>query len=87
MILKCVRNNKWPNGKITIGNIYEFDDVSKEAFVLYHNVAAAADSDAYVGSYSSYYIKDDNGEYRYFLKECFLNIQEERQKKLEQLGI
>lgn len=39
------------------------------------------------GSYSSYYIKDDNGEYRYFLKECFLNIQEERQKKLEQLGI
>jgi len=77
MILKCVRNNKWPNGKITIGNIYEFDDVSKEV----------ADSDAYVGSYSSYYIKDDNGEYRYFLKECFLNIQEERQKKLEQLGI
>lgn len=78
ILLRCVRNNEWkPNGKITVGKVYEYDRLSEVAEL----------DDAYVGSYSSYYIKDDNGEYKYFLKECFINIQEERQNKLEQLGI
>lgn len=25
MILKCIKRNDWPNGKITIGKLYEFD--------------------------------------------------------------
>jgi len=41
--------------------------------------------DAYVGSYSTYYIKDDDKQYKYFLKECFIELKEERNKKLEQL--
>ena len=75
--LKCIKKNEWPNGKITIGKLYEFDSIS-----VIHEL-----EDAYVGSTSSYYIKDDNGQYKYFLKECFIDIVEDRDNKLNELGI
>lgn len=71
--LKCVKRNEWPNnGKLTIGKVYELDSLL---------------NDAYVGSTSSYYIEDDNGQYKYFLKECFIDIEEDRNNKLNELGI
>ena len=75
--LKCIKPNEWPNGKLTIGKLYEFDKVSEET----------ENKDAYEGSTSSYYIKDDTGQYRYFLKELFIDIVEYRDNKLNQLGI
>lgn len=75
--LKCIKLNEWPNGKLTIGKIYELDSKGEEAM----------DEDAMVGSTSSYYIKDDNNEYKYFLKEWFIDIEEQRDNKLNQLGI
>ena len=75
--LKCIRHNKWPNGKLTIGKFYDYDKVTQKT----------EKEDAYVGSTSSYYIKDDNGQYKYFLKECFIDIVEDRDNKLNQLGI
>jgi hypothetical protein len=77
MKLKCVKKNEWPNGKITIGKIYELDSRGQRELL----------NDAYVGSNSSYYIEDDNGQYKYFLKECFIDIIEDRDNKLNQLGI
>jgi hypothetical protein len=75
--IKCIKLNEWPNGKLTIGKLYEFDSIS-----IIHEL-----EDAYVGSTSSYYIKDDNGEYKYFLKEWFIDIEQDRDNKLNQLGI
>lgn len=76
--LKCVKLNQWPNSnKITIGKIYDFDSISEEQL----------NSDGYVGSYSSYYIKDDDGQYKYYDKECFIDIVEDRNNKLNELGI
>ncbi len=77
MILKCIKRNDWPNGKITIGKLYEFDLISEEQ----------EDNDVMVGSTSSYYIKGDDDVYRYYLKEWFVNIQDERNDKLNRLGI
>ncbi len=77
MKLKCVKKNEWPNGKLTIGKIYELDSRGERELL----------NDAYVGSNSSYYIEDDNGQYKYFLKECFIDIIEDRDNKLNQLGI
>jgi hypothetical protein len=77
MKLKCVKKNEWPNGKITIGKIYELDSRGERELL----------NDAYVGSNSSYYIEDDNGQYKYFLKECFIDIIEDRNNKLNELGI
>ena len=73
--LKCIKKNEWPNGKITIGRIYDFDSISEEQL----------NSDGYVGSYSSYYIKDDDGQYKYFLKECFIDIEEDRNNKINSI--
>jgi len=75
--LKCIKKNDWPNGKITIGKIYELDSRGERELL----------NDAYVGSNSSYYIEDDNGQYKYFLKECFIDIIEDRDNKLNELGI
>jgi hypothetical protein len=75
--LKCIKKNEWPNGKITIGKIYELDSRGERELL----------NDAYVGSNSSYYIEDDNGQYKYFLKECFIDIIEDRNNKLNELGI
>lgn len=77
MKLRCIRDTWGPGGKITVGRIYDFDKISERA----------ENEDAYVGSISSYYIKDDNGDYKYFQKDCFVTIQQERQNKLEKLGI
>jgi len=77
MKLKCVKKNEWPNGKITVGKIYELDSRGERELI----------NDAYVGSNSSYYIEDDNGQYKYFLKECFIDIIEDRDNKLNELGI
>lgn len=75
--LKCIKKNEWPNGKLTIGKIYELDSRGERELL----------NDAYVGSNSSYYIEDDNGQYKYFLKECFIDIIEDRNNKLNELGI
>lgn len=75
--LKCIKKNEWSNGKITIGKIYDFDSISEGRYM----------EDAYVGSYSSYYIKNDDNEYRYYDKGCFIDIVEDRDNKLNQLGI
>jgi hypothetical protein len=32
--LKCIKKNEWPNGKITIGKIYELDSEVKENFYM-----------------------------------------------------
>ena len=78
MKLKCVKRNEWPNnGKLTIGKVYELDSRGERELL----------NDAYVGSTSSYYIEDDNGQYKYFLKECFIDIIEDRNNKLNELGI
>lgn len=77
--LKCVKHNtrQKSNEFLTIGKIYDFDSTSEGRYM----------EDAYVGSYSSYYIKNDNNEYRYYDKECFIDIVEDRDNKLNQLGI
>lgn len=81
MKLRCIKNKtEWIEytgnfGKITPGKIYEIDEIGEEAM----------NEDAHVGSYSTYYIKDDYKKYKYFLKECFIELKEERNKKLEQL--
>ena len=75
--LKCIKKNEWPNGKLTIGKIYKLDSRGERELL----------NDAYVGSNSSYYIEDDNGQYKYFLKECFIDIIEDRNNKLNELGI
>jgi len=81
MKLRCIKNKtEWVEytgnfGKITPGKIYELDSKGEKAM----------NEDAMVGSTSSYYIKDDNNEYKYFLKECFIELKEERNNKLEQL--
>ncbi len=76
--LKCIKKNEWPNnGKLTIGKVYELDSRGERELL----------NDAYVGSTSSYYIEDDNGQYKYFLKECFIDIIEDRNNKLNELGI
>lgn len=82
MKLRCIKNKtEWIEyAGITPGKIYEIDEIGEEAtFSLYLN------EDVYVGSYSTYYIKDDDKQYKYFLKECFIELKEERNKKLEQL--
>jgi len=73
MKLRCIKNKtEWIEyAGITPGKIYEIGEAMNE--------------DAYVGSYSTYYIKDDDKQYKYFLKECFIELKEERNKKLEQL--
>lgn len=38
-------------------------------------------------SYSSLYIKGDDNIHRYYDKECFIDIQQERHNKLNELGI
>lgn len=80
MKLKCIKNNI--NGKIlpiplTIGKTYDFDSISEEALF----------EDSYVGSSSSYYLKNDIGYYRYYPREWFIDIIELRVEKLKQLGI
>lgn len=77
MKLRCIKNKtEWVEYTgITPGKIYEIDEIGEEAM----------NEDAYVGSYSTYYIKDDDKQYKYFLKECFIELKEERNKKLEQL--
>jgi hypothetical protein len=75
MILRCIKQNNI--GNLTIGKIYELDKIGKERY----------DEDGYVGSYSSLYIKGDDNIYRYYDKECFIDIVEERHNKLKELGI
>jgi hypothetical protein len=70
-MLRCVFIPEVGQWNLTINKLYEFDKISKEAVSLC----------------STYYIKDDNGQYRYFVKEWFIDLSVERQTKLEQLGI
>ena len=79
MKLRCIKQNNRQQyiGNLTIGKIYELDEIGEEQL----------NSDAYVGSYSSLYIKDDDNIYRYYDRECFIDIQQEREEKLKQLGI
>lgn len=76
MKLRCIKLNaeQW-TGKLTIGKIYELDSISEKAI----------NEDAMVGSTSSYFIKDDNNQYKYFLKEWFIDITEERNNKINQI--
>jgi hypothetical protein len=64
-------------GFLTVGKIYELDKVGK----------LREHEDAYVGSYSSLYIKGDDNIHRYYDKNCFLDVQQEREEKLKKLGI
>lgn len=34
-----------------------------------------------------YYLEGDNGIFKYYSKECFIDIQQERHNKLNELGI
>ncbi len=77
MKLKCIKTKTIQYGKLTIGKIYELDSIGERELL----------QDAYVGSYSSYFIKDDDGKYRYFSKECFIDIEEWRDNKLNELGV
>lgn len=79
MKLRCIKQNNRQKdiGNLTIGKIYELDEIGEEQL----------NSDAYVGSYSSLYIKGDDNIHRYYDKECFIDIQQEREEKLKQLGI
>ena len=79
MILRCIKQNNRQKdiGNLTIGKIYELDKIGKERY----------DEDGYVGSYSSLYIKGDDNIHRYYDKECFIDIQQERYNKLNELGI
>ena len=79
MKLRCIKQNNRQKdiGNLTIGKIYELDEIGEEREL----------SDGYVGSYSSLYIKDDDNIYRYYDRECFIDIQQNREEKLKQLGI
>ena len=77
MKLKCIKHNNLPFGKLTIGKLYELDEIGEEEYLR----------DAYVGSYSSYYLKGDDNEYRYYDIECFIDIVEDRNNKLNELRI
>lgn len=84
MKLRCIKNKtEWIEYTgITPGKIYEIDEIGEEAMNLWN---PKLNEDAYVGSYSTYYIKDDDKQYKYFLKECFIELREERNNKLERL--
>ena len=63
---------------LTIGKTYDFEYLESEESLF---------EDAYVGSSSYYYLKNDIGYYRYYPIECFIDIIELREEKLKQLGI
>jgi hypothetical protein len=80
MKLRCIKQNNRQKdiGNLTIGKIYELDEIGEELKIQLSY---------YVGSYSSLYIKGDDNIHRYYDKECFIDIQQEREEKLKQLGI
>jgi hypothetical protein len=77
MKLRCIKQNNRQKdiGNLTIGKIYELDEIGLDQFM----------SDGYVGSYSSLYIKGDDNIHRYYDKEFFIDIQQEREEKINQL--
>ncbi len=77
--LRCIKLIRSNDGcaSLTLGKIYELDKIGEDQFM----------SDGYVGSYSSLYLKCDDNQYRYFLKEAFIDIQQDREQKLNELGI
>ena len=77
MKLRCIKQMKSNDGHIllTVGKIYELDKVGK----------LREYEDAYVGSYSSLYIKGDDNIHRYYMREAFADIQQEREEKINQL--
>ena len=79
MKLRCIKQIKSNDGHVllTVGKIYELDKIGKLRYY----------EDGYVGSYSSLYLKGDDNIHRYYDKEWFIDIQQEREEKLKQLGI
>jgi hypothetical protein len=73
--LRCIRPNGFSNGILTVGKLYQLDEIGYRKEM----------EDAYVGSTSCYYIKGDDMDYKYYLKECFIDIVDERNNKIEQI--
>ncbi len=79
MMLRCINNyhDEYGTLLLTNGKIYELDKIGEDSL----------NEDAYVGSYSSFYLKGDNEQYRYYPRNIFIDIQKERDNKIQQLGI
>jgi hypothetical protein len=60
------------NGKLTIGKLYEISPQWRVRTVR---------------SNSSFYIQGDDNVYRYYDKNLFIDIQEDRENKLKDIGI
>ena len=82
--VKLIRSNDGYGG-LTIGKIYELDKIGKLRY--YEDVVFNPNKVRYVGSYSSLYLKGDDNIHRYYMREAFVDIQQEREEKLKQLGI
>jgi hypothetical protein len=79
MKLRCIKqsNRQKDTGNLTIGKIYELDEIGLDQL----------NRDAYVGSYSSLYIKDDDNIYRYYDKECFIARKRRKTKTIGNMKV
>ena len=75
-MLKCIEN-EWPNDNLTIGKLYEpnKDDLQE------------VDDYYYLDDFGYYYLEGDGGIYKFYNKECFVDLQMIRHDKLNELGI
>jgi len=91
-MLRCIKEyyDEYGTLLLTNGKIYEFDKIGEDSL----------NEDAYVGiialdkhlkersySSSSFYLKGDDDQYRYYPRNIFIDIQKERDNKIQQLGI